>query len=369
METSEEHRRSNSGEVPAMFSRCLVVFLVLLAAVLAPGTVLAKGAAGPRLAVVEAVAKRLELVTVNRNGGDSLRLAGGGYGSRPLLDFFSPVSWFADGSKLAFSGIVRFENGDDHEAIQRIFTVRADGSDMRAIRGTKEALGPVVSPDGRTVAFTRTIDRESPTTVGGRPWREGFHGSSAWTVDLLTGAQRQLTPWRDGLRYVASSFSPDGSTLLATLEDPLLLNEPQPVALALDGSESRRILDDGSSPVYSPDGSKIALVRRIEEYGENRGENTDLFVVNADGTGLHRLTRTPAQPELFPSWDPSGERLAYVRLPLERSEEAPFGRGNALVQINADGSCQTRVPSPRPSLFFASAWQPGPGREAGRISC
>jgi len=343
---------------------------VALALALMSSVAMATVPAGPRLAVVKAAAKRLELVTVNRNGGDALHLAGGGYRLRPpLVDLFSPVSWFADGSRLAFSGIVRFEKGDDHEAIQKIFTVGADGHGLRAIRGTHEGLGPVVSPDGHTVAFTRTVDRETPTTVGGKSWKQGFQGSSVWTVDLQTGAQRQLTPWRAGLTASASSFSPDGSTLLVTYEDPLLLNESQPVALALDGSGSRRIVEDGASPVYSPDGSRIALVRCIQEYGENREENTDLFVVNADGTGLRRLTRTPGRPELSPSWDPSGERLAYIRLPLVRSEDAPFGYGDALMEINADGTCPTKVASPRRSFFFNPAWQPGPSRGAGRIEC
>ena len=121
--------------------------------------------------------------------------------------------------------------------------------------------------------------------------------------------------------------------------------------------------------MYSPDGTKIALVRRVDGYGRSEGEDTDLYVINADGTGLRRLTRTPGQPELWPSWDPSGQRLAYVRLPLVRSEDAIFGYGNALMEINADGTCQTRAFSPRPSLSFSLAWQPGPGREAGRIEC
>jgi hypothetical protein len=326
--------------------------------------------AGPRLAVIKLSAKppRFELLTVNRNGGRPLRLAGGGRRSLPQLNFFSPLSWSPDGGTIAFSAIVGFENGDGAEPIFRLFTVGADGTGLHAIPRTKGGAGPVFSADGHTVAFTRSIKRSSPTTVDGKEWKEGFDGSSIWTVDLLSGAQRQLTPWRDGLEYVASSFSPDGSTLLATFEDEFL-NEPQPVALALDGSGSRRILEAGSSPVYSPDGSRIALVRRIEEYGEDRGENTDLFVVNADGTGLHRLTHTRGSPELYPSWDPSGERLAYVRLPLARSEEAPFGYRNSLMEINADGTCQTRAAYSRLTFFFVPAWQPGADRGAGRIEC
>jgi Tol biopolymer transport system component len=339
--------------------------------VLATGAVGAAVPDGPRLAVIKASeeAPRLELVSVDPHGRRQSRLAGGGKRSRPLLDVFSPISWSADGKTVAFGGIFRFRAGDDHEPVEGIFTVGADGRGLRPIRGTQGATGPIFSPDGHTVAFTRMIDRETPTTVGGKRREEGFHGSSIWTVDLATGAQRQLTPWRDGLSYGVSSFSPNGSTLLATHEDELLLNEPEPVELALDGSGSRRIFDDGFSPVYSPDGSQIALVRHVPEYRKGGGENTDLFVVRADGSGARRLTNTPERLELSPSWDPSGERLAYIRLPANRSEDAIFGYRTALIQVNADGSCQTTVVSARRTFFFSPVWQPGAGRGAGRIEC
>ena len=342
-----------------------------LALLVAVGVAGAAAPDGPRLAVVKLSSKppRLELLTVGPNVTRPVRLAGGGWRSRPQVDFFSPPSWSSDGETLAFSGIVGAQEGDDHEPLRRLFTVSADGGDLRALRGTNGASGPVLSPDGRTVAFTRTVDRETATTVGGKRRSYGFHGSSIWTVDLLTGAQRQLTPWRDGIYYIASSFSPDGSTLLATHEDDLLLNESEPVALRLDGGGSSRLLDDGFSPVYSPDGSQIALVRRTVEYGKDRGEDTDLYVIDADGSGVRRLTRTPGRPELYPSWDPSGGRLAYVRLSENRSEDAPFGFRNTLMQINPDGTCQTKVVSARFTLFFVPAWQPGPGRGAGRIEC
>jgi len=338
---------------------------------LAAGVAMAAAPAGPRLAVIKASPKapQMELVTVNRRGGDPFRLAGGARRSRPLLDFFSLVSWSPDGARIAFSGIVGFQKGDDHEPIRRIFTVRGEGGDPTPVPGTRGATNPVFSPDGRTLAFTRSLDRETPTTVGGKRWEEGFHGSSVWTVDLLTGAQRQLTPWQDEVSYTASSFSPDGSTLLVAMEDPQLVSEAQPVELNLDGSRARIVFNDGMYPMYSPDGSKIALVRSIEEYGKERGQNMDLFVIDAAGGNVRRLTRTPGRDEFFPTWDPSGQRLAYVRFPASGSEQAPFGYRTALMQVNADGSCQTKVVSARLTFFFVPAWQPGPGREAGRIEC
>lgn len=325
---------------------------------------------GPRLAVVKLGEKPppFGLLTIGPGGGRPLRLVKGDPRSRPLLDFsLLPISWSTDGERVAFGGIIGFRDGDDHEPIRRIFTVRADGSDLRAIAGTNGAVGPVFSPDGRTIAFTRSVERETRTTVGGKVRPKGFDGASVWTLDLLTGSQRQLTPWRDGLGYIASSFSPDGTTLLASHMDDLLLNEHEPVALRLDGGKSRRLLEDGFAPVYSPDGSRIALIRRPVDYGEEG--DTDLYVMKADGTEVRRLTRTPGRYEFAPTWDPSGERLAYVRWSAAETIAAAFGLGDALMQINTDGTCQTKVASSPRAAFYMPAWQPGPGREAGRIEC
>jgi Tol biopolymer transport system component len=98
---------------------------------------------------------------------------------------------------------------------------------------------------------------------------------------------------------------------------------------------------------------------------------SDLFTSNADGSGLRRLTKTPYQDELFPSWDPSGERLAFVRyLPeLFESELVEAGIGASVMQLNADGTCPKEILKPSIVAIYGAAWQPGPGREAGRIPC
>lgn len=342
-----------------------------LALLLAVSVAMAAAPEGPRLAVVRFTATRhqfkLELVSVDQSGGHPLRLAGGGSRSRPWPFYFSPPAWSPDGESVAFSGIVGAHRGDNHELRLKLFTVRADGSGLLAIRGTRGATNPVISPDGHTIAFTRSIDRDEPTTVGGKRRRYGFRGASIWTVDLLTGAQRQLTPWRDGLSYISSSFSPDGSTLLATHEDNRFLNESEPVALQLDGGGSRRLLEDGSSPVYSPDGSEIVLIRRTVEYlASEERSGSDLYVMNADGSDPRRLTQTPHLFESAPSWDPSGERLAFDRL---RVVGEGIAGETAFMEVNADGTCATRVLSARRWGLLDPTWQPGPGRGAGRIEC
>lgn len=334
----------------------------MLALLLATSVASAVAPEGPRLAVVRLDAKplRLELLTVDPIGAFPERLVGGGPRSGPLPHFFSPPSWSPDGNQIAFSAFVALRERE-REGRLRIFTVDADGTDLRAIPRTKGAYGPVFSPDGRSLAFTR-FRRRPYEVVNGKVKQRGFQGASIWILDLTTGMARQLTPWRYGLEYFASSFSPDGSTLLTTRLDDQRTDELEPVVVSVATGGATLLLIDGAFPVYSPDGSKVALVREA-------GEDTDLYVVGADGTGVHRLTRTPDRDEYFASWDPSGERLAYMRFSAGDSEAASEGISDALMQINADGTCQTKSLSARGVGFYVPTWQPGPGREAGRIAC
>ncbi|HWT90795.1 MAG TPA: hypothetical protein VN179_06735, partial [Solirubrobacterales bacterium] len=68
-----------------MIRRALGAGVVML--LLAASAAMAAAPAGPRLAVIKASPKapQLELVTVNKRGGDPFRLAGGARGSRPWL--------------------------------------------------------------------------------------------------------------------------------------------------------------------------------------------------------------------------------------------------------------------------------------------
>lgn len=307
---------------------------VALALLLAVDVAGAAAPAGPRLAVVKETWRpnRVKLLTVGPDGRDPMRLAGGQENDGPVWGF-SPLSWRADGAEVAFSGILS------------IFLARADGGGASEINAAG-AEWPVFAPDGHTIAFTR----------------EGsWNRAEIWTIDLTTWEQRQLTPSRRGLIYIASSFSPDGTTLLATrVDDHRRGNRAEPVALDLETGRATRLLADGLQPIYSPDGSRIALFRKV-----GRREINDLFVLDVGTGGLHRLTRTTPGYELFASWDPSGERIAFARFRGRHFEWA-----DSIVQINADGTCETTVfPRRRRIVFYGPAWQPGPGREAGRIDC
>jgi len=71
----------------------------------------------------------------------------------------------------------------------------------------------------------------------------------------------------------------------------------------------------------------------------------------------------------FPSWDSSGQRLAFVNSLDEDPGDNGLEEGNRVMAINADGTCLTKVFSNPDMTLYGAAWQPGIGREAGPISC
>jgi hypothetical protein len=58
---------------------------------------------------------------------------------------------------------------------------------------------------------------------------------------------------------------------------------------------------DDRNPAWSPDGTKIAFMR-----------DGDIWVMNADGSGLVQLTTDPVYED-DPAWSPDGTKIAFMR--------------------------------------------------------
>lgn len=329
---------------------------------------------GPRLAFVKWSVRplKMDLLSTGPTGFVLRRITGGTRYFRPVPDYYQQPSWSPDGSLIAFSGVSGHFNTEGPGRRTKIFVVGADGSGRRPLRGTDGASFPVFSPDGQTIAFRR--EREWK-----KKGRAPVFGTSIWLADLNGAAPRQLTPWRPGVTVTPSSFSPDGSTLgIGRRQHPSSQLEAVAVNVA-DGAEAR-LANNATSPMYSPDGSRLALlgvttheivIERAGKIYHEFAETSDVWVANADGSEPVQLTRTPQADELWPSWDPSGSRIAYGEIGgYKKSRRAQEGLGNAIHAINADGTCAKVVVRANPvSAVFGPAWQPGPGRGAGPISC
>ena len=98
---------------------------------------------------------------------------------------------------------------------------------------------------------------------------------------------------------------------------------------------------DLGSPSWSPDGRTLAFT----------GLGAEIYTVHADGTRLRKLTRSPGW-NFFPDWSPDGRRILFAS-----------GRdgGTDLFVMNADGSGQRNLThTPNVSESIAS-WAPAPG--------
>jgi Tol biopolymer transport system component len=315
---------------------------------------------GPRVAFtvdpVEALPEANSLRSANAAGSD-VQILGGRLGARraELVPEF-PVAWSPDGSRLAVAG---FRAGS-----LRLFLANLAGGVYRLVPNSAEGIFPAFSPDGDHLAFTviRAGETEGEMATGST---SDFHGTAIRIVDLSTGGYRMLTPWRRGLNFVSGSYSADGSTLLATRGSGS--GRPRVVAIDLATGARAEVLANAADPIYSPDGSRIAFIRERASPGHGSDPNADLFVADADGSNVARVTHTPRDYEAWPSWDPSGERIAFTTFPGETGEgdELPAWVG----QVNADGTCLRALRRGVASAFYAAAWRPGPGREAGRIAC
>lgn len=96
-----------------------------------------------------------------------------------------------------------------------------------------------------------------------------------------------------------------------------------------------------ANPAWSPDGQRLA-------FASDRDGEWNIYVMNADGSGLVRLTSGGYNDE--PAWSPDGKTIAFTRL-----QDGSAG----IFAVNAEGGTDLRVVVNRPGYDAMPAWLPG----------
>jgi len=230
--------------------------------------------------------------------------------------------------------------------------VRHDGAVLViATTGEHSAQNPALSPDGKTLFFTRYLHGydatlgpgggllEQPVTGGtisplyDRDEATNVNGLASWngptnriafavstgngdiaTVDAQGKGFLQVTHAGPNDTYLEPTYSPDGTFLVFEDDEPNVSDQfnRADIVWAPAGGGSVKVLvngrltaTDNRLPVWAPDGTKILFQRRVDL-------STDvynLYTIRPDGSGLHQITRGD-NCDSDASWSVDGKWIA-----------------------------------------------------------
>jgi len=281
--------------------------------------------------------------------GENVNLTNSSFGA-------ADPSFSSDGKQIAFTS---FRDGN-----AEIYVMNVDGSNVRRITDHPAYDNyPVFSPDGTQIAFQSNRENERTEVylqnlegdlpavkIASHNGETGIH-PKCWSAD---GTQILLWTNQNGkAQIVLSNVEPYPAQLFLS-DEKADLSSPR---LAPDGKQilyearlaNRRIelrLTDLEtkktttvyktapdypqqyllSPAWSPDGQKIA-------FGDRSSGNSEVFLMNADSSGLRNLTNDPL-PDSTPIFSPDGGEIIFTR---------DFYGKSRLYRMNVDGTNQRRV--------------------------
>jgi len=219
-------------------------------------------------------------------------------------------------------------------------------------------LAPSLSNDGNRIAF-----------LSNGSFKRGELFIDLWLADARTGkrikrlVESTLNPNFEELRllYSQSSFSNNGRMIAFTAQrngkDVMYLMDV--ARTAVTARIDLPTVDAIWSPVWSPDDKQIA-------FSGTHGGITDLYIVNADGSGMRQLTNDE-YGDLQPAWSPDGKKLAFAtdRSPETNLSILKFSKWRIAVMDLQSGAIEV-LPN-QGGLNLNPAWSPD-GRQLAFIS-
>jgi Tol biopolymer transport system component len=271
----------------------------------------------------------------------------------PGSDAWFPA-WSPDGTRIAFSSHRSDPDPTDDFEIADIFTMRADGTDVRQVTDLREYTANASwSPDGRWLVIS--TDRGAGQQIEIMP-----SDGSAPPHPIATNPPSSIG-------QELARFSPNGKRIV--FNEVRVVDGPDgPVeqgalfTVAPDGSKLHRITPweiYAADADWSPDGSRIVVAARLADNDLVQS----VMVVDADGQHLRSLTRGDQargdgadfryQESFNPAWSPDGARIIFVRATYTDADGFAMG----LQTMKSNGSART-------ALSFGEEHQPDWGSAA-----
>jgi Tol biopolymer transport system component len=289
--------------MPQRPRRAVLACSIVAALLLTLTGALPAGAAPPdRLIVFDSDrGGRVDLWTMRTDGSGLARLT-----NDKELDELA--EWSPNRKQIAWT------RGGEESPTGEIWVMNADGTGRRQVTSNTFSDNAVAwSPDGRQLAYRSNRDDNN---------------NDIYVINVDGTNERRLTT--DSAVDLLPDWSPDGTRIAFTRI------RPDASAIytmsAADGSDVRQLtanpLGAGLS-VYSPDGSRIAFADNFFGPFEK-----DVWVMNADGSGLRQVTDT-ADLEFPHSWSHDGTRVAAE---FHQVISGRVGKGDIAVVAVATGA-------------------------------
>lgn len=180
-------------------------------------------------------------------------------------------------------------------------------------------------------------------------WVVNFDGTESRAITKATavsgdggGYQPQWSAKANQLVFSSSLKLPDGGNADGTAHNIWVANA--------DGSELKPITTNthvtSGRPQWSPDGQKVVFVSWQNIDGSDAGGSQNIWVINADGSGLKALTTITgaSNPGLiisaeFPQWSPDGTKVIFFsNRKLDGSDAMNDNQASNVWIMNSDGS-------------------------------
>lgn len=212
-------------------------------------------------------------------------------------------------------------------------------------------LSVAMTPVAHSVTAGRGVQPTVPTKHNGKivfSSDRHYKGISIWTMNPDGSSPTRLTddasrmeklPDFSPVYDLSPVWSPDGTKIAFISNRNYLFSL---YVMNADGSNARLVTDrplEVGQPAWSPDGSKIAFTAGITGTIGMTKPSANIYVINVDGSGLTQLTRD-AGANGSPDWSPDGKQMVFVSNRDNQNK-------STIWLMNADGSNQRVLPNPQ----------------------